>query len=258
MPKIDLSIVIPVYNECTKVEKDIQQASKFLTASGLTGEIIVVDDGSTDQSSDVASRTPVPESVTCHVITLTTNSGKGHAVKTGILASKGGCILFADSGCCIPFAQAKIGLDLMHDKGCVLAVGSRRHPRSIIHRDQSARRRIYSRAFRIVLNLLFPSLRCLHDTQCGFKVFEGNVARQLFETATVEGFLFDIDIILLAQSLGHTVCEFPIEWTCDPDSRLSANRHSAEILREMRELWRKYRKRLKGSGVRGQGSRVGC
>ncbi len=243
MPKIDLSIVIPAYNECTKIAQDIRQASEFLTASGLTGEIIIVDDGSTDQSSKVASQTPVPESVTCHVITLKTNRGKGYAVKTGILASKGDCILFADSGCCIPFAQAKIGRDLIQEKGCVLAVGSRRHPKSIIHRDQSARRRVYSRVFRLLLNLLFPSLRSLHDTQCGFKVFEGKVARQLFETTTVRGFLFDIDIILLAQSLGHTVCEFPIEWTCDPDSRLSANRHSAEILREVRELWQKYRKR---------------
>ena len=83
---------------------------------------------------------------------------------------------------------------------------------------------------------------CFIDTQCGFKVFEGPLARQLFSEATLEGFLFDLDITLLAQSQGHKVCEFPIEWTCDLDSRLSANRHTAEILREIRELWRKYRK----------------
>ena len=249
MTPLDLSIVIPVFNECTKVAQDILQASNFLTTAGLRGEILIVDDGSTDQSSQVASQTPVPESVQCQVITLEVNQGKGHAVKSGILASKGENVLFADSGCCIPFSQVRTGLDLIQQQGCVLAVGSRRHPKSIIHRDQSFRRRVYSRAFRFVLNILFPSLRSLHDTQCGFKVFQGNVARQLFAEATLEGFLFDLDIILLAQSLGHRVCEFPIEWTCDPDSRLSANRHTAEILREIRQLWHKYRGlRLKAEG----------
>lgn len=248
MTQLDLSIVIPVFNEDTKIAQDIQQASEFLCASKLRGEIIIVDDGSTDQSSEKAKQTPVPESVTCRVITLETNRGKGHAVKTGILASQGNCVLFVDSGCCIPFAQVKTGLDLISKQGCALAVGSRRHPKSIIHRDQSLRRRLYSRAFRFLLNILFPSLRHLHDTQCGFKVFQGDVGRKLFDEATLEGFLFDLDIILLAQSLGHTVCEFPIEWTCDPDSRLSANRHSAEILREIRELSKKYRKRLKVEG----------
>ena len=248
MTQLDLSIVIPVFNERSKIARDIQQASDFLCSSSLSGEILVVDDGSTDQSSEVAQQTPVPESVTCRVITLETNRGKGHAVKTGILASRGKSVLFADSGCCIPFAQVKTGLGLISKQGCVLAVGSRRHPKSVIHRDQSFRRRMYSRAFRFLLNILFPSLRPLHDTQCGFKVFQGDAGRQLFAEATLEGFLFDLDIILLAQSLGHRVCEFPIEWTCDPDSRLSANRHSAEILREIRLLSRKYGKRLKAEG----------
>lgn len=242
MPHFDLSIVIPVFNEHDKIPQDIEQAALFLTTSGLRGEILIVDDGSTDHSSDVARQTPVPENVQCRVITLDTNQGKGHAVKTGIIASSGDSILFADSGCCIPYGQAKIGLDLIREKHCAVALGSRRHPESIIHRDQSLRRRVYSRAFRLVLNCLFPKLRPLHDTQCGFKVFDGPVARQLFAEATLEGFLFDLDIILLAQSKGHRVCEFPIEWTCDPDSRLSANRHTAEILREIRELWRKYKR----------------
>jgi dolichyl-phosphate beta-glucosyltransferase len=249
MTPLDLSIVIPAFNEHTKIAQDVRKASDFLTESGLKGEILVVDDGSTDPTADVARQTPVPESVQCSVITVNPNQGKGHAVKTGILASRGEYILFADSGCCIPYGQTKIGLDLIQEKQCTLALGSRRHPKSVIHRDQSFRRRLYSRAFRFLLNRLFPSLRPLHDTQCGFKVFDGPMARQLFSETTLEGFLFDLDIILLAQSRGHRVCEFPIEWTCDPDSRLSANRHTAEILREIRELWRKYRKvRLKDEG----------
>jgi dolichyl-phosphate beta-glucosyltransferase len=242
MTNLDLSIVIPVFNEHDKIPQDIEQAAQFLTTSGLRGEILIVDDGSTDHSSDVARQTSLPSTVECRVITLDTNQGKGHAVKTGIIASSGECVLFADSGCCIPYGHAKIGLDLIREHHCAVALGSRRHPKSVIHRDQSLRRRLYSRAFRLVLNRLFPSLRPLHDTQCGFKVFHGDIARQLFVEATLEGFLFDLDIILLAQSRGHKVCEFPIEWTCDPDSRLSANRHTAEILREIRALWRKYKK----------------
>ena len=249
MAQLDLSIVIPAFNEHTKIAQDIQQASDFLCAAGLNGEILVVDDGSTDATADVARQTPVPDAVQCRVIALETNQGKGHAVKTGIIASKGEYILFVDSGGCIPYSKVKVGMDLIQTKQCGLALGSRRHPKSVIHRDQSFRRRVYSRVFRLLLNLLFPSLKPLHDTQCGFKVFNGPLGRQLFSEATLEGFLFDLDIILLAQSQGHRVCEFPIEWTCDLDSRLSANQHTAEILREIRELWRKYHKsRLKAEG----------
>jgi dolichyl-phosphate beta-glucosyltransferase len=230
MTQLDLSIIIPVFNEHTKVVQDIQQASEFLTASGLQGEILIVDDGSTDQSSEVASHTPVPESVTCRVITLETNCGKGHAVRTGIIASKGQHILFADSGCCIPFAQAKTGLDLIQQEGCVLAVGSRRHPKSIIHRDQSFKRRLYSRAFRTLLDFLFPSLRPLHDTQCGFKAFSAKAAEKIFSVARIDGWGFDIEALALARNFGYRANIIPARWIDHADTHVRIWNYGTTLL----------------------------
>ena len=123
MTQLDLSIVIPAFNEHTKIARDIQQASAFLTTAGLQGEILVVDDGSTDATADVARQSPVHDTVPCRVIALETNQGKGHAVKTGIIASKGQYILFADSGGCIPYGKVKIGMDLIQAKLCGLIHG---------------------------------------------------------------------------------------------------------------------------------------
>lgn len=236
----DLSIVIPVYNEHTKIGEDIRQASDFLARHTHQGELLIVDDGSTDRTREAADKAPVPETVTKKVITLSSNQGKGHAVKTGILASQGMNVAFTDSGCCIPFNQLTRGLDLILNQRYTLAIGSRRHAQSIIHRDQSLKRRLFSRAFRCVINHTFASLSPLTDTQCGFKVYQGDRARDLFAHTCIEGFLFDIEIILLTQSRGHRVGEFPVEWTCDPDSRLSANRHTREILREIQQLKKRF------------------
>jgi dolichyl-phosphate beta-glucosyltransferase len=230
---LDLSIVIPAYNEAEKIGHDVLAAATFLQENRMTGEVIVVDDGSSDDTAGWAQKVRLPASVTLKVLRLDQNQGKGHAVRTGVLQSIGRVVMFADCGSCIPYPQARDGLALLEKKSCQIAVGSRRSVDSTIVQNQSLYRRLCSVIFRLALRLLLPELRHLDDTQCGFKLYDGALARSLFAQARIDGFLFDVEVLVLALRRGAGICQFPVLWTCDRDSRLSASRHSGSVLREL-------------------------
>jgi dolichyl-phosphate beta-glucosyltransferase len=230
---LELSIVIPAYNEANKIGHDILAAATFLQENRMAGEVIVVDDGSSDDTAAWAQKVRLPRDVTLKVIRLERNRGKGHAVRTGILQSTGKVVMFADCGSCIPYPQALDGLALLEKKACQVAVGSRRSVDSTIVQNQSLYRRLCSLAFRVALRILLPELRHLDDTQCGFKLYEGSLARTLFAQARIDGFLFDVEVLVLAERHGAKICQFPVLWTCDRDSRLSAAQHSKSVLREL-------------------------
>jgi dolichyl-phosphate beta-glucosyltransferase len=230
---MDLSIVIPVYNEAAKIARDVEAAARFLVDQRLAGEILVVDDGSDDATSTVAEAVPVPPGVERQVIRYTPHRGKGCAVRTGIVATRGEYVLFADSGLCVPFANALRGLDMLRQGTCDIAHGSRKMPESVLRVPQPFCRRLLSRVFRAVVFGLMGIPRELTDTQCGFKLYRGDVARQLFCDCRSDGFLCDIDVLLRARRRGLTVREFPVEWVCDLDSRLRPARNLFSILFEL-------------------------
>jgi len=238
MPDTDLSIIIPAHNEADKISRDITEASDLLKGADLTGDIIIVDDASTDNTTQIAQQTQVPEGVKLNVITLEQNRGKGFAVKTGMLQSTGRFAMFADSGCCIAFGEALTGIQLIKQGRCHIAVGSRKLESSQIIRGQSLQRRICSWLFFHVVVRRTWRLCHMTDTQCGFKVFDGDIARELFAASMIEGFLFDIEILLLAFQRGYEVEEFPVKWTCDLDSRLSPHRHLYPILCDLQRVRR--------------------
>jgi dolichyl-phosphate beta-glucosyltransferase len=232
MPK-RLSIVIPAHNEAHKIGADIRAGADFLTQQDLSGEIIVVDDASTDGTCEQARATSVPKEVDLNIITLAKNRGKGHAVKTGMLRSSGQTVMFADSGCCIPFETALAGMHLIQTQDCHIAIGSRRHQKSVIVKPQGRYRQLCSWVFNRIAILKFPALRHFHDTQCGFKVYQGDVARELFGDSVIDGFMFDIEILMRALQRGYRISDFPVEWTCDHDSRLSPSKHWKAVLHDM-------------------------
>ncbi len=235
---MDLSIVIPAYNESPKIAVDVQRAAEFLESNGLQGEIIVVDDCSSDNTSRVAESVKVPTCVTLKVIRYEPHRGKGYAVRTGIKASTGRYVMFADSGYCVPFANALPALEMLKDGTCDIANASRRLATSTILRAQPLRRRICSRAIRGLLKIVLGLPPGITDTQCGFKVYKGDVARELYGQCVSEGFMFDVEIILRAHKKGYRIKEFPIEWSCDLDSRLSIMRAPLPTLAELRAIKR--------------------
>ena len=123
---MDLSIVIPALDEGKKIARDIAAASDFLTANDLQGEISVVDDGSQDDTTEAARKAPIPQGVKRNVIRCEGHHGKGYAVRTGIIASTGKYVMFADCGLCIAYGNALQGLALLRDDKCDIAHGSRR------------------------------------------------------------------------------------------------------------------------------------
>jgi dolichyl-phosphate beta-glucosyltransferase len=235
---MDLSIVIPAYEESNKIARDISEAAGFLEAHDFTGQIIVVDDGSRDNTAAVARKATIPPNVKLNVVRYEKHRGKGYAVRTGIKQSKGDYVMFADSGSCVPYEDTLRGLELLKKDHCDIAHGSRKMRGCHIEKTQSLYRRICSKMFHffVIHDMKIPAE--FTDTQCGFKMYKGEVARHLYSEAVTNGFTFDIEIIMRAQQEGYRIKEFPIDWTCDRDSRLSPTRSSWNVLSELLKIRR--------------------
>ncbi len=238
---LDLSIIIPAFEESAKISADIAAAAEFLNSAGLSGEIIIVDDGSEDATAEIARGVAVNGKVEVVVIRNELHRGKGFGVRTGMKASRGRYAMFADSGVNIPYKFALVGVDKIENNLCDIAHGSRKLKQSTILLAQPLHRRFISKVFRWFMLAMAGVPRRLSDTQCGFKIYKGDIARELYAACETDGFLFDIEIIMLALKKNYRIEEFPVEWTCDLDSRLSVTRSPLPILQELFQL----RKRLR-------------
>jgi dolichyl-phosphate beta-glucosyltransferase len=234
---MDLSIVIPAYREAHKIARDVQVAGEFLAGNRLSGEVIVADDGSPDGTADAAAKAPVPPGVECRVLRLD-HRGKGHAVRQGMVAARGDYAVFADSGLCVPFGDVLPALQLLRNGECDIANGSRKMGASIIGRRQTLYRRTLSRFFRWVVLHALHLPRDLTDTQCGFKIYRGDIARKLYADCIIDGFMFDLEVLIRARQRGYRFVEFPVHWSCDPDSRLRPSRILCRSFSELLALRR--------------------
>lgn len=239
---MELSIVIPAYNESKKIQKDIFAADKFIRENFNSGQIIIVDDGSKDETYNIASSYQNEVETELDVIKLNKNSGKGAAIREGIKRSDGEIVLYADAGLTVPFNNALRGIELIKEGKCDIANGSRKLPDSTIIKKQDIDRRIISFFFGLAAKLFLHIPQNMTDTQCGFKVYKGKVAKELFSQLKINGFLFEIEIILLAIKKGYKVLEFPITWSCDRDSRLSVKKSSKNIIAEFKDIYNEFNK----------------
>ena len=228
-----ISIVMPVFEESKKIETDIKMASKFLESNHFEGEIIIVDDGSRDNTVQIAKNSDIPAGIDFKVDRYEHHRGKGYAIRTGVKQTKGEYVMFIDSGGCVPYKDILQGLKLLESGNCDIAHASRKLPETQIRKAQSWYRRICSAIFHwfVIYFMKIPSE--LTDTQCGFKIYKGEVARNLYVQCITDGFMFDVEIIIRARKQGYRIKEFPIEWTCDRDSRLSPTRNLWNVLSEL-------------------------
>lgn len=235
---MDLSIVIPAFEESKKISRDVEAASTFLESNHLAGEIIVVDDGSGDGTAEAAENIEVPSGTALKVVRLPHHTGKGYAIRTGIKQTSGEYVMFADSGCCVPYENVLDGLKLLKSGACDIAHGSRKMPGCNIQKAQSWYRRVCARIFHwfVIYAMKIPAE--FTDTQCGFKIYRGEVGRTLYRQCVTYGFMFDVEIIIRALKQGCRIKEFPIEWTCDRDSRLSPTRSLWRVFSELTTIKR--------------------
>ncbi|MGA2171989.1 MAG: glycosyltransferase [Sedimentisphaerales bacterium] len=233
-----LSIVIPAFDESGKIGDDIKSACQFLQRNGFSGEVIIADDGSTDGTAEAAIKAgqQCQGPIEVKVIRNEHHRGKGYAIRSGIKQAAGEYIMFADSGNCVPYDNALRGLNLLASGGCDIAHGSRKIAGANIINEQGLYRRICSGLFHwfVIHAMRVPAE--LTDTQCGFKIYRGDVARRLYGECTTDGFMFDIEIILRAMKQGCRIKEFPIDWTCDIDSRLSPAKSIWRILADLMKI----------------------
>lgn len=226
-----LSIVIPAFNEEERLGPSLAAIRAWLAGKPFAAEIIVVDDGSSDRTSAVA-RDGLAGLPAFRIIRLETNGGKGHAVRTGVLASSGDIVMFTDADLATPIEELDKFLPRLAE-GSDVVIGSRAIPGSDIRVRQARPRQAMGRFFnRLVRRFILKDFR---DTQCGFKAFRRPAALDLFTRLMTSGFAFDVEVLVLARRLGYRIVEVPVVWRHSPPSRVRIVRSSWQMLKE---LWR--------------------
>ena len=227
---LDLTLVLPAYNEEAKIERDLAQLTAHLDGTGLSYELIVVDDGSSDATASIVARFAKD----CPRVSLFENErnrGKGYAVKRGVLAARGKYVGFLDAGLCVPPSEIEKALAHLR-AGYDMAVGSRKLANSTITRMQPAYRQAGSKVFRYIVWKAM-GLSAIRDTQCGFKFYTREAARRLFPAIKTDGYMFDIELLRKALKERMRIKEFPITWSSDPDSHFRFFPDQARNLREL-------------------------
>jgi glycosyltransferase involved in cell wall biosynthesis len=224
---IDLSIIIPAYNEERRLPDAIRKVTGFLDSHAFRAEVLIVENGSRDRTAaiaDAAAETN-PRFRALHVA----RPGKGRAVRVGMLEGRGRVVAFCDADFSMPVDQLCRLYDAI-EAGADVAIGSREVPgaRRI---GEPWRRHLMGRGFNFLVRVL--AVPGLEDTQCGFKAFRWEVARDLFRRQRITGWAFDVEVLFLATRGGYQVREVPITWRYDPSSRVSPLRDTIAMLREL-------------------------
>ena len=213
MPAPPLSIVIPAYNESARIGKTLRELLAYLEAQPGGGEIIVVDDGSKDDTSGVASaifRGHGGRRVEGRVIRVEPNRGKGHAVRTGLLAARNTVAAFFDADLSMPVTETPKLVEPIRSGQYDVVFGSRALDRRLIGTHQPWMREQSGRVFNLVMRLLtgLP----FKDTQCGFKAFRMDVCRAVVEGALIDRFGFDVELLFIAHRANLKMLEYPVRW----------------------------------------------
>jgi len=205
-------------------------------------EVLVVVEHSTDGTLELA-REATAEQANFHVIDNRVQRGKGYAVRTGMLQARGAVVFYMDADLSVPLEEVEGFLAHLaaHPEDEVL-LGSRQHPGSRIERRQGRMRQTMGKTFNGILRTL--AVLPYRDTQCGFKAFRREAAREIFARTTVDGFAFDVEVLLLAQGLGYGIRELPVRWLNSQESKVHIVRDSLRMLGDALTVRRRVRRVL--------------
>lgn len=221
-----LSIIIPAYNETKRIKQSLDAACEYLNDKHYEYEIIVVDDGSTDDTVQIARE--FGGNVT--VLPQAKNLGKGAAVRRGMLAAKGDIRIFTDADFSTPIYEIEKLIEKL-EAGADICIGSRALDPSMIKEHQPFYREFMGKTFNKFVQLMF--FKGISDTQCGFKGFTKEAAEKIFPQAKINGFSFDVELLYLASKEGLKVEQVSVEWYNDARSKVNPVKDSMMMLIEL-------------------------
>jgi glycosyltransferase involved in cell wall biosynthesis len=215
---MQLSIIIPAYNEEDRIVRTLNKTLNYLNQQDYSSEVIVVSDGSRDQTRSVVENDfATQEKIILKMLEYHPNRGKGYAVRYGMLKSHGEHVLFMDADYATPIEEVEKGLRLLND-GYDVAIGSRGLANSEVTHHQRFSRALAAQIYTFVQNTYLGFQ--YKDTQCGFKLFKHSAAQHLFTLQRLDSVIFDPEILWLAGRHGYKVAEFPVCWKHDENSRI--------------------------------------
>lgn len=235
-----LSIIIPAYNEEVRLAKTLPVLKEFLERQEYSWEVVLVDDGSADRTSEVLQQFFSPEEG--RSFKHTPNRGKGYAIRRGVAEARGEILLFSDADFSTPIDEfPKLYQHIQN--GFDIAIGSRSLPESNVEVHQAWVREGMGKIFNLLVRIIL--LRGFIDTQCGFKCVRRKAAAPIFSQLTIDGFGYDVEFLFLAQKNGLKIKETPVLWRNHPDSRVRILQDSFRMLTDLitvrfRDLFGQY------------------
>jgi glycosyltransferase involved in cell wall biosynthesis len=220
-----VSLIIPAYNEARRLPSTLQAWSTFLAEQPYRAEVLVVDDGSRDDTAQVARAAPG-----VRTIQLPENRGKGAAVRAGMLEATGDYAFYVDADLNVAPSHLPVALELFASRRCDVIVGQRRLS-AYASQERSLARLVAGALVQITRrSLVLPVIR---DTQCGFKGFRREIAQAIFSRARIDGFAFDIEVLFIARKLGCALVELPVTTTYRAESTFDVSRHLRPFLADI-------------------------
>ncbi len=233
----EITIVVPAFEEEDRVGDSLRRILAHIRDNSIKAELIVVDDGSRDNTSDAAQAVFAEfHDAAARVIRYDENRGKGFAVKTGLLAAAADIALFSDADLSTPIEEMHKLIDPILAGEYDVTFGSRALDRSLIGTHQPWRREQGGKVFNLVVRLMTGMP--FWDTQCGFKAFNLTRFRPLLDLMTIDRFGFDVEFLYVARLHGLRLAEIPVRWNNDERSKVSVVRDSLRMFDEVRQIRR--------------------
>jgi dolichyl-phosphate beta-glucosyltransferase len=232
-----LSVVVPCYNEELRLPRTIEQIERYLGSRGDRYELILVDDGSVDGTRR-AMEEAAARNKSIRIVALPVNRGKGRALAEGVRVSRGDYVLVTDADLSTPIEELP-KLEAALAAGAGVAIGSRAIKGSRVELSQPIYRVLMGKAFNIIVQLVL--LPGIWDTQCGFKLFRGDIARDVFEGLTTDGFGYDPEVLYLAKKKGVRIAEVPVVWRNSAPTKVNAIRSSLDMFRHVLRIRFRHR-----------------
>ena len=238
--KPEISIIIPAFEESERLVESLPKVCRYLGDSEMNAEVIVVDDGSGDDTAAVAETELAKFSMPSRIVSYSQNRGKGYAVRTGLAEAAGEIALFTDADLSTPIDEMHKLIDPIRSGELDIAFGSRALDRSLIGTHQPWRREQGGKVFNLIVRLMtgLP----FWDTQCGFKAFGMNAFRPLLDKMQIDRFGFDVEFLYVAQHHGLRLREIPVRWDNDDRSKVNVVRDSLRMFDEVRQIRRNARR----------------